>query len=159
MIEVTPGLFVGNQLDERHVRNKKPAWAVLHCAKDPYHREAVGYTGGAPKDHPEYLFAYRDEGMRLCLNMIDAPKPEFFADAMIVEGLKFIEAHLRAERSVLVHCNQGGSRGPSMALLYLRGRATPWRDMEFEDAEEAFGTIYLPYQPASGIREYVRSKW
>ena len=59
MKEVMPGLFVGNALDYDLVKDD-PDWSVVQCAKEPWHREALGYTGrAAPREHPEYLWARR----------------------------------------------------------------------------------------------------
>lgn len=161
MIEVYPGLFVGNQIDyERQVKGRD--WCVVQACKEPYHRQAVGYKGlGGPRDHAEYLFCHRQDGdcRRLILNMIDAPKPEFFAEPMIDEALTFIGAGLGMSANVLVHCNQGASRAPSLALLYLRKRAGVFDDTAFEEAEDLFRGIYPQYQPAAGIRAYVQAHW
>jgi hypothetical protein len=162
MIEVAPRLFVGNQIDyERHVKAKdgqpKDGWAVVHACKEPYHRDAVGYKGlGCPSDSDEYLFARR--GNRLCLNMVDAPKPEFFRPAMIDEAMAFIASFMAgSENKVLVHCNQGGSRGPSLALLYLR--RSGMMPMSFDKAVQVFTDAYPAYQPAKGIRAYLEQHW
>lgn len=159
MIEVAPLLFVGNQLDyEKHVKGKD-GWAVLHACKEPYHREAVGYAGRglADRDHPEYVVARR--GDRMMLNMIDAPKPEFFRDDMIEAGIRFIDEQRNRKLNVLVHCNQGGSRAPSLALLYLRRHSERFEDMSFEEAEDVFRACYPNYLPANGIRAYVEQHW
>lgn len=48
MIEVYPGLFVGDQTDLIHVddgdKGIKDGWFCISAAKDPWHREALGYT-------------------------------------------------------------------------------------------------------------------
>lgn len=158
MIEVAPRLFVGNALDYEKQVKGKPGWAVVHCAKEPYHREAVGYTGrGCDNKHAEYLMARRDN--RLCLNMIDAPTAEFFRDEMIDAALAFITEQMNKNQTVLVHCNQGGSRAPSLALLYLRRNSERFEALGFDDAEEVFRAIYPLYVPANGIREYVQAHW
>lgn len=161
MIEVAPNLFVGNQLDYE-TRAKGKAWNVVQACKEPYHRAALGYKGpGGPRDHAEYLFCYRQDGdcRRLILNMVDAPKPEFFADSMIDEALTFIGKSIEGGFKVLVHCNQGGSRAPSLAMLHLRKTSQEWQEMKFAEAEKAMGLLYPPYAPANGIREYVRKRW
>lgn len=161
MIEVAPNLFVGNQLDYE-TKAKGRDWNVVQACKEPYHRAAVGYKGmGAPRDHAEYLFCYRQDGdcRRLILNMVDAPKPEFFADAMIDEALSFMAKSLEGGFKLLVHCNQGGSRAPSLALLYLRRTSAQWQAMDFAEAEKALALLYPPYDPANGIRAYVERRW
>jgi hypothetical protein len=57
MIEVTRNLFVGNNNDYNLIQSESD-WAIVHACKEPYHRNALGYSGqGAPKEHPEYLVA------------------------------------------------------------------------------------------------------
>lgn len=149
MIEILPNLYIGSQIDAEGFDG-----AIVSCCKDPSHRQMVGYTSRAlPKDHPEYLFAIR--GNRLALNIVDADKPEFFTESMINTALDFISARLAEELKVLVHCNQGQSRSPSLGLLYIRDSMSD----DFEAAEKEFRKIYPDYNPRNGIREYVRAHW
>lgn len=68
MKEVHKNLWVGDQSDWLIIEPNSRDWMVLHAAKEPWHREFVGYSGrGAPKDSPEYLWALR--GNRLALNL------------------------------------------------------------------------------------------
>lgn len=159
MIEVAPRLFVGNQLDYETKIKGKDGWRVVQCCKEPYHREALGYTGrGAPRDHAEYLYALRDE--RLILNMVDVADARFFAPDMIDAALDFIAGTLApGDVKVLVHCNQGGSRAPGLALLYLRKVGGLYGGMTYDAAEEFFRGIYPNYQPAKGIRDYLIAHW
>ena len=49
-------------------------WLVVHACKELYHRRELGYrSNGAPKKHPEYLMARREN--RLILDLVDAPNP------------------------------------------------------------------------------------
>ena len=115
MIKVDNNLFVGDERDYEFNVSRQDGWAIVHACKDPYHRQALGYrTRGAPKDHPEYLVARR--GNRLILNIVDANDPSFFAKEMIDQALDFIDKSLSNGKKVLVHCNQGESRSPSIAL-------------------------------------------
>lgn len=159
MIEVAPRLYVGNQLDYETKVKGKDGWRIVQCAKDPYHRQALGYTGrAAPRDHAEYLWANRDN--RLILNMVDVEDPAYIRPEMIDNALDFIgHALAQGNVKVLVHCNQGGSRAPGLALLYLRNRAEMYGDMSYEETEEFFRGIYPNYQPAGGIRGYLIAHW
>ena len=115
MIEVYTKLFVGSELDYEGIVSRQSGWAVVQACKDPYHRQALGYSErAAPKNHPEYLVALR--GMRLILNIVDANDPAFFDKGMITQALDFIDQQHSDKLNVLVHCNQGESRGPSIAL-------------------------------------------
>lgn len=149
MIEVIQNLFVGTQDDCKGFDG-----AIVHCCKEPYHRQMVGYTERVlPKDHKNYLWIIK--GNEMALNMVDADKPEFFADSMINVALDFISAKLRDGFKVLAHCNQGQSRSPSIAMLYMKDRLPD----DFTEAEEQFKQIYPMYNPKNGIREYVKVHW
>jgi predicted protein tyrosine phosphatase len=133
-------------------------WAVVHACKEPYHRQALGYLGrGAPKEHPEYLIAQR--GDRLILNIVDVDNPAFFNKAMIDTALDFIDEALGRDMKVLVHCNVGESRSPSIALLYLACRAKVLSRESFLEAEEEFRRLYPAYNPRAGIRGHLQQNW
>ncbi len=164
MIEIYPNVFCGDQHDfdgaKGPMGTKIDGWYVLHCCKEPYHREFVGYTGrGAPKDSPEYLFARR--GNRMALNMVDAPKPEFFSPDMITAGLDFLEEGYKAGKQLLIHCNQGESRGPSVAMLFVAKRIIHEHGYTytFNEAEADIKIIYPTYNPGEGIRAHLQQCW
>src|SRR5437588_7560320 len=75
MIEVYPNLFVGNRHDYETIVSGQNGWAIVHACKQ-YHRKTLGYkTWRAPKNHPEYLVARRENRLMLCL--LDLPIPLF----------------------------------------------------------------------------------
>ncbi len=157
MLEVHSNLYVGNQNDYDHQVIHLPGWAVVHACKEPYHRQALGYRGpGVPKNHPEYLLARRDD--RLILNMVDVDNPAYFAPTMIDAALDFMVEMLASGKKVLVHCNQGESRGPGIALLYLL-RAKLLMATTLEEAEVKFRALYPAYAPKPGIRGYIAQNW
>jgi hypothetical protein len=158
MIEVYPNLFVGNEQDYEFKVSNQDGWSVVHACKEPYHRQALGYSGrGAPKNHPEYLVAHRDN--RLILNIVDADNPALFAPEMIDAALDFIEQALARGQRVLVHCNQGRSRSPAIVLLYMASRLDALPTSSLEAAEQEFKTLYPNYAPKSGIRGYLLQHW
>ena len=56
MREVYKNLYIGNQQDYETGTFTPSEWAFLLAAKEPWHRQALGYTGrAAAKDDPEYL--------------------------------------------------------------------------------------------------------
>lgn len=132
-------------------------WAILHAAKEPYHRQFVKYIGrGAPKNHPEYLWAER--GNRLALNLVDAPSPEFFDKRIINKALEFIGRKLGEGCKVLVHCNKGESRSPSLCLLYLI-KVGLLKGPSLQDYMAEFYGIYPEYMPGDGIWLFIRDNW
>jgi hypothetical protein len=114
LIEVSPRLFIG---DQSACCTGTEEIAVVHACKDPCHRQAVGYTGSLPPGHPQYLAC--EDFFDLYMNLIDPPTPLFqlgsFAFFREFARVKFIDEGC----SLLIHCNQGNSRAPSLALLYL----------------------------------------
>ena len=158
MIEICPNLYVGNQDDyERNVKFQD-GWAVVQACKHPYHREALGYRGNAaPKHEPEYLIAKRDN--RLILNMIDPDEPRYIPELIVDTAIQFIGEKLGEGCKVLLHCNQGGSRSPSIGLLYLVSHTDMLPKSSLEDAENAFRVIYPLYSPAMGMRGYMQMNW
>lgn len=158
MIEVYPNLFIGDQNDYDYSVAGEEGWMIIHACKEPYHRKALGYRGrGAPKDHPEYLVARRDH--RLILNIVDTNNPAFFAKEMIDAGLDFIDEALRESKKVLVHCNLGESRSPSIGLLYMAARLKAIPNQTLEAAEEEFRKIFTAYSPKAGIRGHLKQYW
>lgn len=158
MIEIYPNLFIGNEYDyESKVRHEQD-WCIVHACKEPYHRQALGYSGkAAPKNHPEYLIARR--GTRLILNLVDAPDPAYIPKEIIDAALEFISTSLETGNKVLVHCNEGCSRSASIGLLYLAMNTDLLPKGDFLAAEAAFRSIYPPYNPKSGMRGFMMGNW
>jgi predicted protein tyrosine phosphatase len=156
MIEVHPDLHVGAQADEEQIR-AQPGWFFIHACKEPYHRDALGYTGrAAAKDHPEYLIARR-EG-RLILNLVDVADVNYVGSELIDAALEAIRDNIGTSR-ILVHCNQGQSRSPTIALLYLSKFTRKFDGLGIDEALAAFQRIYPPYKPARGMADYARINW
>ncbi|MFA5322134.1 MAG: dual specificity protein phosphatase family protein [Smithella sp.] len=164
MKEVFENLYCGNDNDwhglekecvpGRDVDQPTNGWAVLHACKESHHRQFLCYTGrGAPKDSPEYLWAER--GNRLALNIVDAPSSIFFSKDMIDKALDFVEQKLGEGLKVLVHCNEGFSRSPSICLLYLIKHGIITGET-MEDCEAEFLKIYPEYNPGAGMRGFVK---
>lgn len=156
MIEVYKNFFVGTQNDETAVRGQI-GWFIVHACKDPYHRDALGYTGrAAPKDHPEYLIARRPG--RLILNLVDVADVNYISSEIIDPALETIHQYITSGK-VLVHCNLGMSRSPTIAFLYLLQFTTALPRENFESDLEEFQRLYPPYAPAKGMSDYARLNW
>ncbi len=158
MIEVHPGLWIGSEADyERRVRHEQN-WRVVHACRDPYHRAALGYTGrGAPKTHPEYLVARR--GHRLILNLIDSPDPAYIRRELMDTAVAFVGDALQSGTRVIVHCNQGRSRGPTIGLLAMLAHTDALPADSLEGVVGAFRRLYPGYEPGAGMSAYLRANW
>lgn len=73
-------------------------------------------------------------------------------------SLGFIEKHIEI-RKVLIHCNLGNSRAPSLALLYMAKRAKVISDESYPVAAKDFHSIFPGYQPGLGIQMYLSQNW
>ncbi len=156
MIEVYPHLFVGNEIDATTVL-KENGWYIIHACKEPYHRQALGYSGrGAPNSHPEYLIAKRDG--RLILNLVDAPDPAYISKEIMDAAVSAIVENISV-RKVLVHCNQGMSRSPTIALLYLLKHTNVLKTNDLASVSETFLGLYPLYKPAGGVAGFVEKNW
>ncbi len=158
MIEVHPSLWVGDQTDALTTIGKT-GWFVVSAAKYPWHRDAVGYTTkAAPKDDPEYLMALR--GRHLALNLVDVPDPAYIPPAVINAALATIEINLAdPDTQVLVHCNQGASRAPTIGLLFMRKFTDRFADKLHWEAVQEFKRTYPAYAPAAGMDGYAKQHW
>jgi len=153
MFQVHPNLFVGSENECFYILRED--WAVIHACKSPCHQNAVGYRGNLSPRHPNYLTF--EVGNHLFLNMIDPPQP-LFKPPLFETALDFIEKHI-SKRKVLIHCNLGLSRAPSIALLYLAKRAKVINGKGYSEAAQDFVKIFPRYQPGRGIALYLSIHW
>lgn len=172
MVEVYPGLFVGNQEDYEvmnsfhNCKEFEKEFSFVGAAKYPWHKEHAkmdgsdceGYEGKAmPKDQKEYLYAEREHA--LYCNLIDAKDPAYIPDEIILKCLDFIQKEMQNDRKVLICCNQGESRSPSIAMMYMI------EDGFFDDCRsvynvlDRFGALYPIYNPANGMEQKVIEFW
>lgn len=157
MIEIYPNLYVSDYREAKPMIGAE-GWFVVSAAKEPEHRKAVGYeTRAAPKDDPEYLIAERPG--HLILNLIDAPSAAYIPEAIMTKATQAIHDHLTAGDKVLVHCNEGLSRAPTIALLYLNQFTDRFAGMDHWTASNEFEKIYPGYKPADGVNDYARGHW
>ena len=153
MIEINP-LLSFSDLDgcracgERHI-------TLIHACKDPCHRSAAAYQGKSlPADNPHYLAVEKDN--HLYLNLIDPPVPLFQRRSFEL-FFSFLDRQPK-DRPVLIHCNKGESRAPSLTLLYMAKRLGLLRDDSYGAARTAFEALY-PYKPGKGIAEFMEQNW
>lgn len=141
--------------DESRLR-MDPAWAVVNTAKT-VHVEVKGWSNAPPRDHPDYL-AFED-GQFLSFNWVDgaARMYEWSGPAAFVRALDFIDKWY-STKTILISCDLGRSRSPTVALLYLSKRLHLIPEDSFASAAVAFQAIYPGYAPA-GIADYVATHW
>lgn len=157
MIEMFKNLYIGT-VDEyiecvRYMRDFK----TVIAAKEPYHREYVGYkTRGCPKDSPQYYIAKMESGI-IC-NLVDADKKEFIPDEIMIPAVNFIRKSLAESKRVFVCCNQGKSRSPMIAMLSM-ANTSPLNSFSFEEAHEKVVFSFPFVETGKGIYEYAKENW
>jgi hypothetical protein len=130
--------------------------AVVHACKRPCYREAMGRAGTLPHDHPDRHFI--EEEYDLYLNILDRMQPRFSME-VFEAFFAFATTHWRDGRDLLVHCNAGRSRSPSLALLFLAGVTGDLRRGDFVDAAKDYAAVDPDGRPGPGLRRYLREHW
>lgn len=153
MRKVHDRLFVGSLHD---CSNNKEGWAVVHACKSPCHQKIVGYQGSLPNSHPNYLVLERPNN--LYLNMIDPAGP-LFMPPLFTEFLRFARLHWEGGDNLLIHCNHGYSRAPSLALLFLAKVVGVLPNGGYWEACQGFFNLYPDYLPGQGIQTYLEMNW
>jgi hypothetical protein len=152
MREIRERLYIGSDADCRQGKNQ---WAVVHACKT-CHQKAVGYTGSLSSKHPLYL-TYETPN-DLYLNIIDPPGPLFLPE-LFTTFLNFAKRNWKDEKNLLIHCNQGGSRAPSLAMLFLAKNINDISNKSFLTARAEFVKLFPLYNPGRGIQDYLRANW
>jgi hypothetical protein len=141
---------------DAHCRRGDAEWAVVHACKSPCHQHALGYRGSLSNSHPNYLTLH--EGSDLYMNIIDPPRPLFMPPSFS-HFLGFSEEQWTAGKKLLIHCNKGESRAPSLALLFLAKCRHAIDDASYPSASSEFETLYPRYSPGKGIQMYFSNNW
>jgi len=145
-IKVYENLYIGGEQDSG------PHYDVVIRAAKKFHRETLGYTGNLSKSHQHYRFLERPR--ELILNLVDADSVLYIDHKVISRAIQFIHKNIDGN-SILVHCEQGVSRAPSIGFLYLMYRGV-FANLSFADAILEYLKIYPRYRPNSGIFDFVR---
>jgi len=153
MRKIYEHLFVGTDSD---CFDNKTGWATVHACKSPCHQRAVGYRGSLPSSHPHYLVL--EKGPNLYLNMIDPPQPLFMMP-LFTNFLAFARNNWHEGKNILIHCNLGESRAPSLALLFLAKIGSVIPNDSFDSAHQEYRKIDPHYYPRQGIQIYLRKNW
>lgn len=90
------------------------------------------------------------EHRALFLNIIDPEYPKFYHDTFH-RFLDFMADH--ESNDILIHCNQGLSRAPALAMLYL------FRNKPFTVALDEYRKLDPAIRMNGGIELYLREFW
>ena len=155
MIEVYTNLYIGEDKDcDAHLSD--PHFSIVHACQT-CHQMALNYQGALPSDHPHYLIY--ENNNQLYLNLVDTPY-EFqceFANPVFESAIRFIHREINTKK-ILVHCNFGYSRSPSLGLVYLAIQGVI-PNKSLKDAAQEYFNLYPKYTPGRGITLYMNNNW
>ncbi|MDD2622122.1 MAG: dual specificity protein phosphatase family protein [Bacteroidales bacterium] len=155
MLQIYDKIYVGSEQDCNF--NAPDGWVIIHACKHPCHIKAVGYKGSLPKSHPNYLIL--ENNKHLVLNMVDMEQElhPTYTNPIMKAAINFIEKYIEMNK-ILIHCNQGQSRSPSIALIYM-ARKGIINNESYPAASKEFIKLYQYYQPGRGIAAYMNNNW
>jgi len=153
MIKIFDRVYIGKD-DECFT--SRMGWVAVHACKSPCHQRAVGYKGSLPAIHPNYLILETENN--LFMNLIDRPVPLFQKESFDA-FLKFAAKKHNDGKSLLIHCNQGESRAPSLAMLLLAKKLEIISSDSFQTASDEFIKLYPGYNPGQGIKTFLNECW
>jgi predicted protein tyrosine phosphatase len=158
MIKIFNNIFCGDESDAREVVGLCD-WIILHCCKDPFHKELVGYRGKLNSTHPNYSYIIKGNRMALNLVDIDSYNPDYleFNYNMFSQAFSFLDKN-SSGNNILIHCNQGESRAPSLTMLYLKHIGFFEKD-DFSVAKQKFIQIYPNFKPKKNIITNIEQLW
>lgn len=146
IVEVFPNLFVGDADGISEAQDR--GMFIIHAAKEPWHRERLGYTGRAAPNDSEYYLCEVGEDEMWC-NLVDAHDAKYIPDTLVNAITDVISyQRLCRNRQVFIHCNKGESRAPTMALCYLLETVQDYTVSMFMKA-------YPAYAPGPGMAAYL----
>jgi hypothetical protein len=153
MREICNRVCIGSM---EHHRYGDREWSVVHACKHPCHQQAVGYSGNLPKSHPNYLIMEKESD--LYMNLIDPPVP-LFQSQSFAAFRKFAAREHESGKKIFIHCNQGLSRAPALALLFMAKDLNLIPNENYKAANAAFRRVFPNFSPGKGIESFLHSTW
>ena len=160
MIEVSPNMYVGTVGEAYPILKQQDDWRLVNVA-NTLHLRLHGWLK-ADRRSPYYII--HETPQWISVNWVDSPDPKLFnylnnGINVVKQVLEFIQKSLEEGKKVLITCDQGQSRSPSIALVYLAKVSHTLPDSSFMEASREFLKIYPAYQPATGISGFLTNIW
>lgn len=156
MEQIIAGIFVGGDKDYERVASREDFSVVRCCKFGPGgHKQILGYATQAAPDGPNKYWVEKDR--LFALNMLDLAEPLKIPFEMVKKALDFAKTERDKGQKILFACNAGKSRGPSVAMMFLRSIGE--LPHPFMQSEKVFRTLYPKYDPGLGVRQFTRDRW
>lgn len=149
MFEITKNIYVSSI--DGCVRGSS-GLTVVHACKHPCYVDSSSILPAFT-----YLNLYNSDQYDLYMNIVDSSLPNFNLE-LIMRFLEFGTEVIVNGRELLIHCNEGKSRAPALAMLLMArlGLISP----------ESYGSAFCEfivmcpfYRPGSGIRLFLSRNW
>jgi hypothetical protein len=125
-------------------------WAVVHACRQPCFRRAARRLGTASESR-----THLENGQNLYLDLVDGPA-QCFSMLPFEAFLSFASRYWSRGFGVLIHCNEGMSRGPSLGMLFLAKHSTALPSGSYDETSAAFSQLLPGYSPGEGILSFLR---
>lgn len=147
MKEVYKNIFVGSKSDLANTNESE--YAFIHATKTMF-----------IKDNDEVV---NEKENHLYINWVDSKDSKYFnynnnGVNVVIQALDFIDKW-GEDRKVFIHCDEGVSRSPSIAMVYLSKRKKVISNKDHVFAEREFTGIYPNYFAYNGISEFLFKNW
>lgn len=155
MKKIIDRVFVGDQDDAPEALKKDFSVASMTKEGPEGHRSILKYTTlGAPKGEDYYSVR---RGKHFAANLIDVDDPTLVPEEVINSALLFIKEQYDKGEKILIHCQQGRSRGPTTTLMFLRSIGEfPY---SYRVSTKIFKSLYPNFDPGKGMDIYARTHW
>jgi Predicted protein-tyrosine phosphatase len=160
MQKVAPNLYVGTAPEALYTLTQSAEWRLVNVAKTTHLK--LHHWSRPDKSSPYYVI--HETPQWISVNWVDADQASYFnynnlGVSVVKQVLAFIQKSLQEGKNVLISCDQGQSRSPSVALLYLAKILHTIPNTNYAEARQAFTKIYPYYQPALGISTFLAEHW
>lgn len=148
---IIDGLYVGSQNNFFELMQNEN-WVFVQAAREPFFLKECDLKYISSEKEP--LFVIKQN--LIALNLSDS-RDESTSELMIMAStaLRFIKENLDNDKNVLVHCNHGVSRSPSIALMYVLKNTGLLSNKTFAEIIETYKSIYPKYNPTNKMLNMV----
>ena len=142
-------LFIVNKEDGGEIN--KGDFVIIHACKS--------YFDQIPKSNTyKKNIKIRELNEELFLNWIDLPEASDFDIDTFNLALEWIKENYTSSRQILIHCDWGQSRSPTLTMVFMAKILKILPD-NFYDALKEFKVLYPEYVTPSGISKFVKVNW
>lgn len=141
-------LYLGSKNDYYLIESEiedKSDWVFVHCCRSFYKNLKQKDT--------KVIIINKD----LYIDWENLPDTSSFEISDFILAMDFLDKYIKTNK-ILIHCDWGQSRSPTLVLVYLAKRLKLIPNT-FIGALEQFVKIYPDYHLPSGISKFVKLNW